>query len=98
MKRAFDLCFSLFGLLLMSPVLLVCMFLIWLKDFHSPFYIAPRVGRNGRIFRMEARRGSRYTARELFPQADRIVLGLIVSFTKRTALSYDAVNIAEVPA
>lgn len=27
-------------------------FLVWIQDFHSPFYIAPRVGKNGKIFRM----------------------------------------------
>ena len=26
--------------------------LIWLQDFHSPFYIAPRVGKDGKIFKM----------------------------------------------
>ena len=36
----------------MSPVLLVFMVLVWLQDYHSPFYIAPRVGRNGRLFNM----------------------------------------------
>ncbi len=28
------------------------MFLIWWQDKHSPFYIAPRMGRNERPFRM----------------------------------------------
>jgi len=28
------------------------MILVWLQDFHSPFYIAPRVGKNERIFKM----------------------------------------------
>jgi len=36
----------------MSPVLLVFMLLIWLQDFHSPFYIAPRVGKKGKLFDM----------------------------------------------
>ena len=50
MKRVFDIGFSLFGLLLMSPVLLLFMFLVWIQDYHYPFYIAPRVGRRGKIF------------------------------------------------
>ena len=52
MKRLFDFFISLFGLLIASPILLAIMLLVWLQDFHSPFYIAPRVGRNERIFRM----------------------------------------------
>jgi len=52
MKRLFDIVFSLVGLLLMSPILVIFMLLIWLQDFHSPLYKAPRVGRNGKIFKM----------------------------------------------
>jgi lipopolysaccharide/colanic/teichoic acid biosynthesis glycosyltransferase len=52
MKRVFDILASAGGLIIMSPVLLGCMLLIWLQDYHSPFYVAPRVGRDGRIFRM----------------------------------------------
>jgi len=52
MKRLFDFLFSLFGLLVISPVLLVFVFLVWIQDFHSPFYVAPRVGKNGRLFEM----------------------------------------------
>ena len=36
----------------MSPVLWIFMLLIWLQDRHYPFYVAPRVGRYGRTFRM----------------------------------------------
>ena len=52
MKRLFDIICSLAGLLIMSPVLLVFMLLIWLQDFQSPFYMAPRVGKNGNLFHM----------------------------------------------
>lgn len=52
LKRLFDLLGSALGLLLASPVLLPTMFLVWWQDRHSPFYIAPRVGREDRIFRM----------------------------------------------
>lgn len=52
MKRLIDLLGSLVGLLVLSPVLLIVMLLIWLQDFHSPFYIAPRVGKSGKLFRM----------------------------------------------
>lgn len=43
---------SFLGLIAVLPVLLVFMVMIWSQDFHSPFYIAPRVGRKGKPFRM----------------------------------------------
>ena len=52
MKRLLDVFGSAFGLILLSPVLLVVLIAIWLQDYCSPFYIAPRVGRHGKIFQM----------------------------------------------
>lgn len=52
MKRVFDILVSFFGLLFMSPILLVFMYLIYRQDKHSPFYIAPRVGKNEKMFNM----------------------------------------------
>lgn len=52
MKRWIDIIASGLGLTVLSPVLLVVMFLIWKQDRHSPFYIAPRVGKGERLFRM----------------------------------------------
>lgn len=52
MKRLFDILASGFGLLLASPVLLPVMFLVWKQDKHSPFYVAPRVGKGDTIFSM----------------------------------------------
>lgn len=52
MKRSFDFLASLCGLLCASPVLLPVMFLVWRQDGHSPFYVAERVGLNGKKFRM----------------------------------------------
>jgi lipopolysaccharide/colanic/teichoic acid biosynthesis glycosyltransferase len=51
-KRLMDIVLSAAGLALASPVLLTVMFLVWREDRHSPFYIAPRIGRGGRPFRM----------------------------------------------
>jgi lipopolysaccharide/colanic/teichoic acid biosynthesis glycosyltransferase len=51
-KRIFDLLASAAGLILASPVLLPVMFLVWRQDKHSPFYVAPRVGRGGGEFKM----------------------------------------------
>ena len=52
MKRILDIVCSFFGLIVLSPLLIPVMILVWLQDFHSPFYIAPRVGKNCRIFKM----------------------------------------------
>ena len=47
-KRLFDIVVSFFGLVAASPILLPVIFLVWVLDKKSPFYIAPRVG-NGEI-------------------------------------------------
>lgn len=52
MKRLFDIIVASVGLLVASPLLVVVLVLVWLQDFKSPFYIAPRVGKNGKIFKM----------------------------------------------
>ncbi len=52
MKRLFDIIFSFFGLILLSPIFFITAFLIWKQDFHSPLYIANRVGKNKKIFKM----------------------------------------------
>ena len=51
-KRLVDILASFFGLLVTSPILLPVMFLVWKEDKKSPFYIAPRSGRNGTTFKM----------------------------------------------
>ena len=52
MKRTFDIVVSFLGLLFASPLLLPVIFLVWRQDRHSPFYVADRVGRDGRFFKM----------------------------------------------
>ena len=52
LKRTFDITVSFLGLLFSSPLLIPLTILVWLQDFRLPFYIAPRVGRYGRIFNM----------------------------------------------
>ncbi len=52
LKRLFDVTASGVGLVLASPVLLPVIFQVWWQDRHSPFYIAPRVGRNDQPFKM----------------------------------------------
>lgn len=52
MKRLLDIIVSILGLVIVSPMLLPVIFLVWVLDRHSPFYIAPRVGRGERLFYM----------------------------------------------
>lgn len=52
MKRIFDFTLSFFGLILSSPILVPVIFLVWIQDWNSPFYIALRVGKDEKQFRM----------------------------------------------
>lgn len=52
MKRFLDIFISFFGLLFLSPILFYFIFLIYRQDKQSPFYIAPRVGKNEKMFNM----------------------------------------------
>lgn len=52
MKRAFDFTASLVGLVLASPLLFAVAIAIWVQDFASPFYIAPRMARYRGTFKM----------------------------------------------
>ena len=51
-KRLLDIVISLIGLICFSPILLITLILVWRGDKKSPFYIPPRVGKNGVIFYM----------------------------------------------
>jgi lipopolysaccharide/colanic/teichoic acid biosynthesis glycosyltransferase len=51
-KRLFDFTAASVGLVLLSPLTIPVAVAIWAQDFHSPFYTAPRVGLNGRMFYM----------------------------------------------
>ena len=52
MKRLFDIVFSTIGLIVLSPIILVILFLIWIYDLHNPFYMPLRVGKKMKVFRM----------------------------------------------
>jgi lipopolysaccharide/colanic/teichoic acid biosynthesis glycosyltransferase len=52
LKRLFDIIAAGLMLLITGPLLAVVCLMIWLYDYHSPFYFAPRVGRGGKDFRM----------------------------------------------
>jgi lipopolysaccharide/colanic/teichoic acid biosynthesis glycosyltransferase len=52
MKRIFDIVFSFIGMIVISPVLIPATLAIWFQDFHSPFYVAVRIGKNGKPYKM----------------------------------------------
>jgi len=52
MKRLLDLTTATIGLIVLSPLLIVLSILIWAQDYHSPFYVANRMGRGEKPFRM----------------------------------------------
>ena len=51
MKRIFDLVFATLGIILLSPILIIFMVLVWMQDFHSPFYVSSRIGKGGKTFK-----------------------------------------------
>jgi len=51
-KRLLDITLSLVGLVIASPILLPVMFLVWKQDRYSPFYVAERMGKKEKPFKM----------------------------------------------
>jgi Undecaprenyl-phosphate glucose phosphotransferase len=62
LKRSFDLVFSTFGLILLSPVMLLLAILVKMDSKGPVFYSQERVGLNGRRFRMVKFRSMRVDA------------------------------------
>jgi len=52
MKRLVDIMVSVIGLIVLSPVIVPVLLLVWFQDWHSPFYVADRVGQGARAFKM----------------------------------------------
>tara|TARA_B100000676_G_C17838517_1_gene711629 strand:- start:44 stop:772 length:729 start_codon:yes stop_codon:yes gene_type:complete len=52
LKRLFDFILSLIGIIVLMPIIIIFSLLIWLQDFKSPFYVAYRVGKYGKLFKM----------------------------------------------
>lgn len=69
LKRTFDFIFSLLLLLLLSPVLIAVAVIIKLTDGGTVFYMAPRVGLNGNLFRMFKFRSMVVNADKLGPSS-----------------------------
>lgn len=51
-KRLMDISAAAAGLLILSPILITVAFIVYLQDFYNPLYIAPRVGKQRKIFNM----------------------------------------------
>lgn len=60
--RFLDIAVAIFGLLLFSPLLITVCIAVWIQDWHSPFYIAPRVGKSGKLFHIVKLRSMRIDA------------------------------------
>ena len=52
LKRLFNIFFSFIFIIIFSPIIIIFSFLIWNQDKKSPFYIAERVGKKEKIFKM----------------------------------------------
>lgn len=62
LKRFLDFIISFLAIIFLLPIFSFFIFVIFFYDFHSPFYIAPRVGRNGKLFKMIKLRSMRVDA------------------------------------
>lgn len=51
LKRFFDVISSGLMILLLSWLILLCLLIKWLEDFHNPVYVSERVGKNGKLFK-----------------------------------------------
>ena len=51
-KRFTDIVLSIMLLVVLSPVLVMALFLVWISDFGAPIYAAERIGKDGLRFRM----------------------------------------------
>ena len=67
-KRVFDVLSSLLAIILLSPVLILCLLVKWLEDFHNPLYISERVGKDGKTFKFFKIRTMRPDAQEITKQ------------------------------
>lgn len=52
LKRLFDISVSAILLIVFSPLIIIVLIQIWIQDFHNPFYVANRVGKNSTVFKM----------------------------------------------
>lgn len=51
-KRFFDIFLSIAAIIVLSPVMLIVGILVFLQDFHNPFFVQTRMTRDGKKFKM----------------------------------------------
>lgn len=56
LKRMIDILLATTALVVFSPILAVAFLAVWLQDYHSPVYSAPRVGLGEKMFSMHKTR------------------------------------------
>lgn len=52
LKRFFDLFFSIIFIFFLSPLILIFLFIVYVKDFKNPIFIGIRVGKEGKLFKI----------------------------------------------
>lgn len=65
-KRLTDIIVSTIALILLSPLILILSIIIWVQDWHNPFYKQVRIGKNGKLFGM-------YKFRSMIFNADQVL-------------------------
>ena len=62
LKRTFDIASSTLAIVIFSWLIVLCLLVKWLEDFHNPIYVSERVGKNGKLFKF-------YKIRTMCPNA-----------------------------
>jgi len=86
-KHFLDLVFSLIGFLILSPFFVVTTILLFVANQGDPFFLQPRPGKNGRVFKVikfKTMNDKKDANGNLLPDADRLTA--IGRFVRKTSL------------
>ncbi len=86
-KRSIDVIISLFGILLLCPIIIIVLILLILVNKGNPLFFQSRPGRNGKIFKIvkfKTMNDKKDSFGILLPDEDRITL--VGSFVRKTSL------------
>lgn len=87
LKRAFDFIVSLIAFSLLLPLFILIAVLLYIGNQGSPFFVQPRPGKNGRIFKLvkfKTMNEKKDAAGNLLPDAERLTA--IGRFIRKTSL------------
>jgi lipopolysaccharide/colanic/teichoic acid biosynthesis glycosyltransferase len=87
LKRLFDFIVSLIAFSLLLPLFILVTALLYIANQGSPFFVQPRPGKNGRIFKLvkfKTMNDKKDAAGNLLPDADRLTA--IGKFIRKTSL------------